>query len=194
MDTPPPERINQLLLDWSKGDKAALDELVPLVYEELHRLAHHYMGGEHAGHTLQTTALINEAYLRLIDFRNMHWQNRAHFFAVAAQLMRRILVDSARNRHYIKRGGGSQKISFDEVMSLSQETSAELIAVDDALKDLATLDLRKSQIVELRFFGGLDIDETAEVLGLSVATVKREWQRAKAWLHLAINKGAATGT
>jgi RNA polymerase sigma-70 factor (ECF subfamily) len=192
MDTPSPERINQLLLDWSKGDKAALDELVPLVYGELHRLAHHYMGGEHSGHTLQTSALINEAYLRLIDIQRMRWQNRAHFFAVAAQLMRRILVDSARGRQYTKRGGGAQKISLDEAMPLGQETSAELIAVDDALKDLATLDARKSQIVELRFFGGLSIEETAEVLGLSAATVKREWQRAKAWLHLALNKENAS--
>lgn len=192
MDTPSPERINQLLLDWSKGDKAALDELVPLVYGELHRLAHHYMGGEHSGHTLQTSALINEAYLRLIDIQRMRWQNRAHFFAVAAQLMRRILVDSARGRQYAKRGGGAQKISLDEAMPLGRETSAELIAVDDALKDLATLDARKSQIVELRFFGGLSIEETAEVLGLSAATVKREWQRAKAWLHLALNKKNAS--
>jgi RNA polymerase sigma-70 factor (ECF subfamily) len=192
MDTPSPERINQLLLDWSKGDKAALDELVPLVYGELHRLAHHYMGGEHSGHTLQTSALINEAYLRLIDIQRMRWQNRAHFFAVAAQLMRRILVDSARGLQYTKRGGGAQKISLDEAMPLGRETSAELIAVDDALKDLATLDARKSQIVELRFFGGLSIEETAEVLGLSEATVKREWQRAKAWLHLALNKENAS--
>ncbi|MFI5175465.1 MAG: sigma-70 family RNA polymerase sigma factor [Terriglobia bacterium] len=192
MDTPSPERINQLLLDWSKGDKAALDELVPLVYGELHRLAHHYMGVEHSGHTLQTSALINEAYLRLIDIQRMRWQNRAHFFAVAAQLMRRILVDSARGRQYAKRGGGAQKISLDEAMPLGRETSAELIAVDDALKDLATLDARKSQIVELRFFGGLSIEETAEVLGLSAATVKREWQRAKAWLHLALNKENAS--
>ncbi|MGB7622623.1 MAG: sigma-70 family RNA polymerase sigma factor, partial [Terriglobia bacterium] len=178
--------------DWSKGYKAALDELVPLVYGELHRLAHHYMGGEHSGHTLQTSALINEAYLRLIDIQRMRWQNRAHFFAVAAQLMRRILVDSARGRQYAKRGGGAQKISLDEAMPLGRETSAELIAVDDALKDLATLDARKSQIVELRFFGGLSIEETAEVLGLSAATVKREWQRAKAWLHLALNKKNAS--
>ena len=194
MNTPSPERINQLLLDWSRGDKTALDELVPLVYKELHRLAHHYMVGEHSGHTLQTSALINEAYLKLIDFQPMRWQNRAHFFAVAAQLMRRILVDSARGRQYAKRGGGAPKISLDEAMSLGQETSDELIAVDDALKDLAALDPRKCQIVELRFFGGLSIEETAEVLELSPITVTRDWQRAKAWLYLALNKEDATDT
>lgn len=186
---PPPQNVSQLLLDWSKGDKAALDALVPLVYEELHRLAHSYMGGEHAGRTLQTTALINEAYLRLTDYKSMRWQNRAHFFAVAAQAMRRILVDYARRRHYAKRGGGTYQVSLDEAMVFSAETSAEIIAVEDALNDLAALDPRKSQIVELRFFGGLNVEETAEVLAISPTTVKREWQRAKAWLHLAINKG-----
>ena len=189
---PPPQNVSQLLLDWSKGDKAALDALVPLVYEELHRLAHSYMGGEHAGHTLQTTALINEAYLRLTDYKNMRWQNRAHFFAVAAQAMRRILVDYARRHHYAKRGGGACQLSLDEAMVFSAETSAEIIAVEDALNDLGALDPRKSQIVELRFFGGLNVEETAEVLAISPTTVKREWQRAKAWLHLAINKGVAS--
>lgn len=193
MPIPPPEKVSQLLLDWSKGDKAALDALVPLVHEELHRLAHHYMGGEHSGHTLQTTALINEAYLRLTDYRNMRWQNRTHFFAVAAQVMRRILVDYARSRHYAKRGGGDYQVSLDEAMVLSEDTSSELIAVEEALNDLAAFDPRKSQIVELRFFGGLNIEETAEVLAISPTTVKREWQRAKAWLYLAIKKGGATG-
>jgi RNA polymerase sigma factor (TIGR02999 family) len=189
MHIPPPEKVSQLLLDWSKGDKAALDALVPLVHEELHQLAHRYMGGERAGHTLQTTALINEAYLRLTDYRNMRWQNRAHFFAVAAQVMRRILVDYARSRHYAKRGGGAYQVSLDEAIVFSEETSAELIAIEEALNDLAAFDPRKSQIVELRFFGGMNIEETAEVLAISPTTVKREWQRAKAWLHLAINKG-----
>lgn len=189
---PPPQNVSQLLLDWSKGDKAALDALVPLVHEELHRLAHRYMGGEHAGHTLQTTALINEAYLRLTDYKNMRWQNRAHFFAVAAQAMRRILVDYARRHHYTKRGGGAYQVTLEEAMVFSAETSAEIIAVEDALNDLAALDPRKSQIVELRFFGGLNVEETAEVLAISPTTVKREWQRAKAWLHLAINKGVTS--
>jgi RNA polymerase sigma factor (TIGR02999 family) len=189
MRVPPPEKVSQLLLDWSKGDKAALDTLVPLVHEELHRLAHRYMGGERPGHTIQTTALINEAYLRLTDYKKMRWQNRAHFFAIAAQVMRRVLVDYARRRHYAKRGGGAFQVSLDEAMVLSADTSAELIAIEEALNDLAAFDPRKSQIVELRFFGGLTPEETAEVLEISPTTVKREWQRAKAWLYLAINRG-----
>ncbi|MBZ5537088.1 MAG: sigma-70 family RNA polymerase sigma factor [Acidobacteriia bacterium] len=193
MRLPPPEKVSQLLLDWSKGDKAALDALVPLVHEELHRLAHRYMGEERPGHTIQTTALINEAYLRLTDYRNIRWQNKAHFFAIAAQVMRRILVDYARRRHYAKRGGGAFQVSLDEAMVLSEDTSAELIALEEALNDLAVFDPQKSQIVELRFFGGLNTEETAEVLEISPTTVKREWQRAKAWLYLAINKGVEGG-
>jgi RNA polymerase sigma factor (TIGR02999 family) len=188
MSVPSPEKMSQLLVEWGDGDKAALDKLIPLVYDELHRMAHHYMRGERPGHSLQTSAIINEAYLRLVDYRKMRWQNRAHFFAVAAQLMRRILVDHARSRNYAKRGQGACKVSLEEA-EVSQEPATYMIALDDALINLATLDPRKSQIVELRYFGGLSIEETAEVLGLSPTTVKREWRRAKAWLHRAITRG-----
>jgi RNA polymerase sigma factor (TIGR02999 family) len=183
-----PEKMSQLLVAWGNGDKAALDKLIPLVYDELHRMAHHYMRGERPGHSLQTSAIINEAYLRLVDYRKMRWQNRAHFFAVAAQLMRRILVDHARSRNYAKRGQGACKVSLEEA-EVSQEPATYMIALDDALINLATLDPRKNQIVELRYFGGLSIEETAEVLGLSPTTVKREWRGAKAWLHRAITGG-----
>jgi RNA polymerase sigma-70 factor (ECF subfamily) len=182
--------LTQLLVDCGNGDKAALDKLMPLVYGELRRLAHHYMRRERPGHSLQTTALINEAYLRLIDYRKMQWQDRAHFFAVAAQLMRRILVDSARSRRDAKRGGGVQKLPLDEAAAVSQEKSAEVIAVDDALKDLAALDPRKSQIVELRYFGGLNIEEIAEVLGISPTTVQRQYRIAKAWLRQAVQEAS----
>jgi RNA polymerase sigma-70 factor, ECF subfamily len=183
---PSTNEVTGLLLDWSNGDRAALDKLVPLVHDELHRLAHHYMRQERAGHTLQTTALVNEAYMRLIDQRSVRWQSRAHFFAIAAQLMRRILVDYARSRRYAKRGGEARQVTFDESVLVSPQKGAELIAVDDALTDLAARDSRKSQIVELRFFGGLNIEETAEVTGLSASTVQREWRSAKAWLYEAI--------
>jgi len=183
--------LTQLLVDWGAGDKAALDKLMPLVYGELRRLAHHYMRRERPGHTLQTTALINEAYLRLIEYRKMQWQDRAHFFAVAAQLMRRILVDSARSRLDAKRGGGVQELPLDEAAAVSQEKSAEVIAVDDALKDLSALDPRKSQIVELRYFGGLNIEEIAEALGISPTTVQRQYRIAKAWLRLAVQQASA---
>jgi RNA polymerase sigma-70 factor, ECF subfamily len=183
---PSTNEVTGLLLDWSNGDRAALDKLVPLVHDELHRLAHHYMRQERAGHTLQTTALVNEAYMRLIDQRSVRWQSRAHFFAIAAQLMRRILVDYARSRRYAKRGGEARQVTFDESVLVSPQKGAELIAVDDALTDLAARDSRKSQIVELRFFGGLNIEETAEVMGLSASTVQREWRSAKAWLYEAI--------
>jgi RNA polymerase sigma-70 factor (ECF subfamily) len=175
--------VTQLLVEWSNGDTAALDKLMPLIYEELRRLAHHYMSRERPGHTLQTTALVNEAYVRLINRKDMHWQNRAHFFAIAAQSMRCILVDHARSHAYGKRGGGAPKIVFDEAMVVSQERAAEVVAVDEALKDLAALDPQLSRIVELRFFGGLTIEETAEVLHLSPATIKREWSTARAWLY-----------
>jgi RNA polymerase sigma factor (TIGR02999 family) len=187
---PSPNEVTRLLLNWSNGDRAALDELVPLVHDELHRLAHHYMRHERAGHTLQTTALVNEAYVRLIDQRSVHWQGRAHFFAIAAQLMRRILVDYARSRRYAKRGGVARQVSFDESAIVSPQRGAELVAVDDALTDLAECDSRKSKIVELRFFGGLNIEETAEVMGISPTTVQREWRSAKAWLYHAISQGA----
>jgi RNA polymerase sigma factor (TIGR02999 family) len=180
--------MTQLLLDWSNGDKAAIDRLMPLVYDELRRLAHHYMGREAPGHTLQTSALVNEAYLRLIDQRSVQWQNRAHFFGIASQMMRRILVDHARSRNYAKRGGGAHQVSLEEAMVVSPERAADVVALDDALTALFEIDERKSQIVELRFFGGLSIQETAEVVGVSPGTVMREWTLAKAWLHREINK------
>lgn len=184
--TASPHEVTQMLVAWGDGDSAALDRLMPLVYEELHRLAHHYMSREHPGHTLQTSALVNEAYLRLIDQKNVHWQNRAHFFGIAAQLMRQILVDYARKRRSQKRGGGALKVSFDEAIIVSKERLTEVIALDDALKSLAEIDPRKSQMVELRFFGGLSIEETAEVLKVSPATVMRDWTLAKAWLKRAV--------
>ncbi len=175
--------VTQLLIDWNKGDKAALDKLTPFVYDELHRLARHYMRRERAGHTLQTSALINEAYLRLVD-QSIAWQNRAHFFGIAARLMRQILVDHARAHNYAKRGGGhAQKVSLDEAANLAQGRAAELIALEDALQSLAAIDPQQVQIVELRFFGGLTIEEAAEVLGISHATVEREWSVARAWLR-----------
>ncbi len=182
MATPSSQAVTELLLAWNSGDESALEKLMPLVYDELHRLAHRYLGGERAGHTLQTTALVNEAYLRLIDASRVQWQNRAHFFAVSAQLMRRVLVDFARARQYQKRGGGAQQVSLEEALVVSNERGAELIALDDALQMLAAADERASKVVELRFFGGLSIEETAEVLRVSPETVKRDWQWAKVWL------------
>ena len=183
MATPSSQEITQLLLAWSDGDQAALEKLTPLVYAELHRLAKGYMFGERPGHTLQTTALINEAYMRLIDWKNVRWQGRAHFFGVAAQVMRRILVDFARARHYAKRGGAAAQVSLDEAVTIHEDRSAELIALDEALKSLAEIDPRKSQVVELRFFGGLSAKETAEALKVSLRTVEREWNSARAWLY-----------
>jgi RNA polymerase sigma-70 factor, ECF subfamily len=183
MTTPSSQEITQLLLAWSDGDQVALEKLTPLVYAELRRLAKGYMFGERPGHTLQTTALINEAYLRLIDWKSVRWQGRAHFFGVAAQLMRRILVDFARARHYAKRGGAAQQVSLDEAVTIHEDRSAEIIALDEALKSLAEIDPRKSQIVELRFFGGLSAKETAEALKVSQRTVEREWSSARAWLY-----------
>ena len=183
MDAPSPHQVSQLLVDWSNGDQAALDRLMPLVDRELHRLAHHYMRRENVGHTMQTTALVDEAYLRLVDQKRMRWKNRAHFFALSAQLMRRILVDHARKRKYAKRGGDARRISFDEAMAVSRERGADLIALDDALQRLAAIDSRKSKVVEMRFFGGLRVEETAEALGVSPLTVKRDWKMAKAWLY-----------
>jgi RNA polymerase sigma-70 factor, ECF subfamily len=183
MKTDPLHEVTQLLIAWSNGDRAALDQLAPLVDRELHRLAHHYMRREKAGHTLQTSALVNEAYLKLIDQKHVRWKNRAHFFALSAQLMRRILVDHARSRHYAKRGGGAQRISFDEGLVLSPKRAADLVALDEALNKLTAIDPRKGRVVELRFFGGLSVDETAEALQLSAVTVMREWRMAKAWLY-----------
>jgi RNA polymerase sigma-70 factor (ECF subfamily) len=183
MSKPSPKEITQLLLAWSDGQQAALDQLIPLVHDELHHIAKRYMGRERPGQTMQTTALVNEAYLRLIDSSRVHWQNRAHFFAIAAQLMRRILVDFARSRHNLKRGGAAQRLSLDEALVVSPERGVDMVALDEALKALAALDTRQSQVVELRFFGGLSINETAEVLKVSEGTVRRDWSLAKAWLH-----------
>ena len=188
MTTPPPREVTRLLLDWSGGDQAALDKLVPLVHDELRRLARHYMSRERAGHTLQTTALVNEAYLRLVEQKNASWQNRAHFFGIAARLMRQILVDYARQRQYQKRGGGARRVSLREAADFSAERAAEMVALDDALNGLAAIAPQQSRIVELRFFGGLTIEETAEVLGLSVDKIKREWSMAKTWLYHEIKK------
>lgn len=188
MSQPLTHEVTQLLLAWSDGDQNALDKLTPLVYEELRRMAHRYMSREQPGHTMQTTALVNEAYLRLVNSDAVQWQNRAHFFAIAAQVMRHILVDHARSHAYAKRGGGARKISLDEATVVSQERAAEVVALDEALKEFAQIDPQQSRIVELRFFGGLTIEETAEVLGLSPATIKREWKTAKAWLYHELDK------
>ena len=187
MPTPLSKDITGLLVDWGNGDEAALDELIPLVYDELRRLAASYMRRESQGNTLQTSALINEAYLRLVDQKNVQLQNRAQFFGFAAQLMRRILVDYARSRSRIKRGGGVQMVSLAEQAVISNDV-AEVIALDDALKNLAEMDPRKAQIVEMKFFGGLTNEEVAEVLKVTSRTVEREWRKAKAWLHRAISK------
>jgi RNA polymerase sigma factor (TIGR02999 family) len=186
MSASSPQEVTQLLVAWSNGDRVALDRLMPLVYGELHRLAHHYMTRERPGHSLQTTALVNEAYLRLVDQKQVHWKNRAHFFGIAAQLMRRILVDDARNRARAKRGGNAVKVSLDEGATVAHGRAAELIALDDALLELTAIDPRRSQVVELRFFGGLSVTETAEVLGISPNTVVRDWNMAKAWLYRAV--------
>jgi RNA polymerase sigma factor (TIGR02999 family) len=174
--------VTGLLLAWSQGDSSAFDKLVPLVYQELRRLARHYMAQERREHTLQATALVNEAYLRLIDVNRMQWQNRAHFFAVSAQMMRRILVEFARRRHRHKRGGEAQHVALEEAPELSGENEPDIVAIDEALGKLATIDQRMSQVVELRFFGGLSIEESAEVLKVSAETVMRDWKTAKAWL------------
>jgi RNA polymerase sigma factor (TIGR02999 family) len=191
MATTSPHQVTQLLLDWSNGNQAALDKLMPLVDRELHRLAHHYMRQERPGHTLQTTAVVNEAYLRLIDQRQVQWKNRAHFFALSAQLMRRILVDHARKRKYAKRGGDARRISFDEVLAVSHERGPDLVALDDALQKLTAIDPRKSKVVELRFFGGLSVEETAEALAVSPLTIKRDWSMAKAWLYNTLSSSAS---
>ncbi|HEV2803039.1 MAG TPA: sigma-70 family RNA polymerase sigma factor [Pyrinomonadaceae bacterium] len=182
MTTHSPQEITRLLLAWGEGDESALAALTPLVEADLRRRAHRYMGGERAGHTLQTTALVNEAYLRLVDSQKVRWQNRAHFFAVSAQLMRRILVDFARSRGYQKRGGGASHVELDEAGVLADERGAEMVALDEALDALARLHERQSRVVELRYFGGLKDEEIAEVLKVSVGTVRRDWTLARAWL------------
>ena len=184
--------VSQLLRAWSEGDQGALERLTPIVYKELHRLARHYMKGERPGHVLQTTALVNEAYMRLVDYKRMQWQNRAHFFAVSAQLMRRILVEHAR-RQNLKRGGGVQHVSLDEAAVVGGDRAADLVALDAAMDALARLDPRKVQVVEMRFFGGLSVEETAEVLKVSPVTVMRDWSTAKAWLYRELAGGTTDG-
>jgi RNA polymerase sigma factor (TIGR02999 family) len=183
MDEHGQAHITQLLLEWSEGDRGALERMTPLVYGELHRLAHHYMNRERPGHTLQTSALVNEAFLRLVDQRNVKWNNRAHFFAIAAQMMRRILVDYARSNLYAKRGAGAVHVSLEHAQLISNEPSAEVTALDEALKKLETIDPHQARVVELKFFGGLTIAETAEAMRISIDMVKREWSTAKAWLY-----------
>jgi RNA polymerase sigma-70 factor, ECF subfamily len=174
--------VTRLLQAWGAGDQDALQQLMPFVYNELHRLAHHYMAAEKSGQTLQTTALVHEVYLRLVDVKDVNWQNRAHFYGLCARLMRRILVDFARSRNYQKRGGHFPHIELEEAATVSAVVGSELLAVDEALKELAAVDVRKSSVVELRFFGGLTVEETAAALGVSVETVMRDWKLAKAWL------------
>ncbi len=186
--TTPCGEVSLLLRAWSEGDKSALERLTPIVYDELHRLAKRYMKRERPGHSLQTTALVNEAYMRLVDYRHMKWQNRAHFFAASAQLMRRILVEHAR-RHNLKRGGGIQHVSMEDAALVGGKRAVNLVALDDAMNALARLDPRKVQVVEMRFFGGLSVEETAEVLKVSTVTVMRDWRTAKAWLYREMTGG-----
>lgn len=183
VDSASSARVSRLLRNWGEGDQRARDALIPLVYGELRRLARRHLRGERPDHTLQSAALVNEAYLRLIQREQPQWENRAHFFGVAAQIMRHILVDHARNRRAVKRGAGAPRLSLNPEIALPQEREVDVVALDDALNQLATLDLQQSRVVELRFFGGLSIEETAVVLGISPATVKREWATARAWLH-----------
>jgi RNA polymerase sigma factor (TIGR02999 family) len=193
MSSHPSGDITELLLAWGRGEQDALDRLIPLVYSHLHRLAHHYIRLERPGHILQSTALVHEAYERLIDSRNVQWQNRAHFLAVAAQVMRRILVDFARSQQYLKRGGQIYHLALEEGLVVSEERSPDLVALDDALSALAATDPRKSQVVEMRFFGGLTIEETAEALKVSPETVMRDWRLAKLWLLRELRREAAGG-
>jgi RNA polymerase sigma factor (TIGR02999 family) len=179
---PPVGDISTLLRAWSGGEQSALERLTPIVYEDLHRLARRYMRRERPGHSLQTTALVNEAYMRLVDYKRMQWQDRAHFFAISSSLMRRILVEHAR-RHNLKRGGAVQHVALEEAAVVGSNRTADLVALDDALNALGRLDPRKVQVVEMRFFGGLSVEETAEVLKVSAVTVMRDWSTAKAWLH-----------
>jgi RNA polymerase sigma factor (TIGR02999 family) len=185
--------ITQLLLAWGSGDESTLARLMPLVYEELRRAARRYMAHQRPDHTLQTTALVNEVYLRLVNFREVNWQDRAHFFAVCAKLMRRILIDFARSRHYQKRGGGEHPVALNEALVVSRESPAGLLALDEALKALAAIDPRKNQVVELRYFGGLSVKETGEVLKVSEETVERDWRLAKLWLLQELTGGKGDG-
>jgi|SRR5579875_1790786 len=185
-------QLTEYLIAWSEGDQSALEQLVPLVYADLRRIAERQMRGEPASHILQTTALVNEAYLRLAKARSLNWQNRAHFFAVAAQVMRHILVDMARGRNRERRGGGAKPLALEEELIFSPERATQVLALDDALNDLAKVDERKSRVVEMRFFGGLGVDEIAEVLKISPDTVTREWKRARAWLYLYLGNDVQT--
>jgi RNA polymerase sigma-70 factor (ECF subfamily) len=187
-DAPPGGEASKLLRAWSDGDQSALEKLIPIVYEQVHCLARRYMQRERPGHSLQTTALVNEAYMRLVDYKCMRWRDRAHFFAVSAQLMRRILVEHAR-RHNLKRGGRAPHLSLDDAAEVGGERSADLVGLDDAMNELARLDPRKVQVVEMRFFGGLSVEESAEVLNLSPITVMRDWNTAKAWLYRYLTSG-----
>ncbi|HKQ77546.1 MAG TPA: sigma-70 family RNA polymerase sigma factor [Blastocatellia bacterium] len=188
MENPSSHEITQLLVAWNQGDQAALEDLSPLINQELHRLAKRYMAGERAGHLLQPTALVNEAWLRLIDWQNVEWQNRAHFFGLAAQIMRRILVDFARARNREKRGGGDIQVSLSEAANMPSGRSAELVALDDALQALEKLSPRQARVVELRFFAGLSDAESAEALGVSIGTIRRDWSMAEAWLFRELNR------
>ena len=183
------DHVTGLLLEWQQGDDRALERLTPLVYDEIRRIAHRFMQRERDGHTLQTTALVNEAYIRLLGQQNVDWNSRSHFFAVAAQVMRHVLVDHARRRNYLKRGGEFQQVPIEDVVLMSDARASELIALDEALDQLAQIDHRKARVVALRYFGGLSLEETASVLDISVMTVRREWRAAKAWLFNAVKKG-----
>ena len=189
---PASDRVTELLVAWGRGDESALGQLMPSVHQELHRLARRQMRGEREGHVLQTTALVNEAYVRLIDLSRVRWQDRAHFFAMAATLMRRILVDYARSKNYAKRGGGARMVSLSEAADAADAPRADLVALDDALRALAAFDARKSQVVEMRFFGGLNVEETAEALHVSVETVMRDWRLAKVWLLRELRRDGTT--
>jgi RNA polymerase sigma factor (TIGR02999 family) len=192
MNTPSHEDVTELLFSWRNGDQEALNKLIPVVYQDLRRLARRYLNRERPDHTLQTTALVHEAYLRLVDENDGNWRNRAQFFAVASQLMRHILVDYARSHNAAKRGGNYAKVSFDEQMMVSEDKGPDLMALDEALNSLALIDPEQSRVVELRVFGGLTVEETAEVLGVSPRTVKREWSMARAWLHRQLSKHCDT--
>jgi RNA polymerase sigma factor (TIGR02999 family) len=196
MTAPSAHDVTQLLQAWGSGDERALEQLMPLVYDELHRLARRYMAGEQPGQTLQTTDLVHEVYLRLVDVKNVNWQDRAHFYALCARLMRRILIDFARSRVYQKRGGGAAHVQLDEALTISAVSAvvgSDLLAVDDALKQLAAVDSRKSQVVELRFFGGLTVEETALALKVSSETIMRDWRLAKAWLMRELSREGQHG-
>ena len=194
MANSPSPQITQFLVEWTKGDRSALDQVFPLVEAELRRMAHRYMNRERAGHTLQTSALVNEAYIKLIDQHAVRWQNRAHFFAISAQMMRRILVDHARRKKYAKRGAGAIHVSLTNADAIKAGPDAEVTALDEALTRLESLDMQQAKIVELRFFGGLTIKETAEAMGVSVDMVKREWNTAKAWLYREMTDNSYAGS